>query len=138
METEIGQLKRHNNLPPTPWKDIFTSVPIIVLIIAQVFDQYIELFIAFILFFSIQFHFCLKVTNDYVFYVLASDLPKYMKEVLGFSVADVGFYSSMPYLLMWIVSLSSGFICDHLISGQYITVTQARKLFAGLCERYLC
>jgi len=109
LETEIGQLKRHNNLPPTPWRDIISSVPIIVLIIAQ-------------------------VTSDYVFFVLASDLPKYMKEVLGFSVADVGFYSSMPYLLMWIVSLSSGFICDHLISGQYITVTQARKLFAGLAS----
>ena len=74
------------------------------------------------------------MANDYVFFVLASDLPKYMKEVLGFSVADVGFYSSMPYLLMWIVSLVSGFISDHLISRKYVTVTQARKLFSALCK----
>ncbi|XP_055294900.1 sialin-like [Sitodiplosis mosellana] len=107
LELEIGQLKRHNNLPSTPWKEIFTSVPILVLIIAQ-------------------------VINDYVFYVLASDLPKYMKEVLKFSVADIGFYSSMPYLLMWIVSLVAGFISDHLISGGYVTVTQARKFFGAL------
>lgn len=73
-----------------------------------------------------------KVGNDFVFYVLASDLPKYMREVLGFSVRDVGLYSSMPYFLMWIVSLFSGFVCDHLISKRYVTVTQARKLFAAL------
>lgn len=79
---------------------------------------------------------CLKVGNDFVFYVLSSDLPKYMKEVLGFPVRDVGLYSSIPYLLMWLVSITSGFICDHLISKNYVTVTQARKLFAAL-GRYI-
>lgn len=107
LEKELGQLKRHDNLPPTPWMDILTSRPIIALIISQ-------------------------VLNDFVYYVLASDLPKYMKEVLGFTVREVGLYSSIPYLLMWITSLVSGFICDHLISGNYVTVTQARKIFAAL------
>ncbi|XP_055298962.1 putative inorganic phosphate cotransporter [Sitodiplosis mosellana] len=107
LELEMGQLKRHNNLPPTPWKEIFTSVPILVLIFAQ-------------------------ITRDYVIHVLASDLPKYMKEVLGFSANEIGLYSSLPYLLMFFVSLFSGFISDHLISEQYVTVTQARKFISAL------
>lgn len=109
LKTEIGQLKRHSNLPSPPWKEIFTSVPIFVLMIAQ-------------------------ITNDYVFYVLASDLPKYMREVLGFSIEEVGLYSSFPYAFKWISSILSGFLCDHLISRQYLTVTQARKLFASFAS----
>lgn len=36
LETEIGQLKRNEDLPPTPWIAILTSVPMIALVFAQV------------------------------------------------------------------------------------------------------
>lgn len=36
LETEMGQLKRHKDLPLTPWKSILTSVPILAFICAQV------------------------------------------------------------------------------------------------------
>lgn len=62
---------------------------------------------------------------------MASDLPKYMKEVLGFPVQDVGLYASLPYLLMWIISILSGFICDFIITKGYVTTTQARKIIAA-------
>lgn len=62
---------------------------------------------------------------------MASDLPKYMKEVLGFPVQDVGLYSSLPYLLMWAVSIASGFLCDYLINYGYVTITTARKIFTA-------
>lgn len=75
--------------------------------------------------------FLLKVGHDWVFYIMASDLPKYMKEVLGFPVHDVGLYSSLPYLLMWAVSIASGFLCDYLINSGYVTITTARKIFTG-------
>lgn len=32
----MGQLKRHDDLPSTPWTQILTSVPVIAYIIAQV------------------------------------------------------------------------------------------------------
>lgn len=66
--------------------------------------------------------------------MMAIDLPKYMKDVIGFSVHDVGLYSSLPYVLMWTVSLVSAFLCDYLISKSYVTITIARKIFtvAGL------
>lgn len=75
-----------------------------------------------------------QIGNDFFFYILAIDLPKYMKDVLGFSVHDVGLYSSLPFLPMWIVSILSGFLCDFLINKKYLTVLQARKLFTALCK----
>lgn len=65
---------------------------------------------------------------------MSTDLPKYMKEVVGFSAYDVGLYSSLPYLLLWIVSILAGFLCDFLINRKFLTVVQARKLFTALCK----
>ena len=36
LAAEIGRLKRRTDLPPTPWKDIITSVPMLSLISSQV------------------------------------------------------------------------------------------------------
>lgn len=72
-----------------------------------------------------------KVGNDWIAYVIASDLPKYMAEVLGFVVQDVGLYSSLPYLLMWIFSILFGFISDYIINKRYLTITQTRKIIAA-------
>lgn len=57
-----------------------------------------------------------------------------MREVLGFSVHDVGLYSSLPYLLMWVVSIGSGFLSDYLINNKILSITRARKVFTGLGE----
>lgn len=55
-----------------------------------------------------------------------------MKEVLGFSVHLVGLYSSLPYLLMWAVSVGSGFLSDYLTARKCLSITQARKTFTAL------
>lgn len=36
LKKEMGQTKRNDNLPPTPWRSILTSVPVWALVIAQV------------------------------------------------------------------------------------------------------
>lgn len=36
LRKEMGALERNSNLPPTPWKAMLTSVPMIALIIAQI------------------------------------------------------------------------------------------------------
>lgn len=36
MKAEMGQLKRNDDLPATPWKSILTSMPVIAYVIAQV------------------------------------------------------------------------------------------------------
>lgn len=59
-------------------------------------------------------------------------MPKYMREVLGFSISDVGVYSSLPYLFKWIISILSGFISDYVIRQEYVTTTNARKINSAI------
>lgn len=114
LKCEMGQTKRNNDLPPTPWKSIFTSVPVMALAIGL-------------------------IGHDWIFYIMQADMPKYLKDVLGLPISDIGLYSSLPYLVMWIISLLSGFLSDFLIARRIVTVTNARKIFStlGKCYYYL-
>ncbi|RZC22696.1 MFS 1 domain containing protein, partial [Asbolus verrucosus] len=87
-----------------PWTSIFTSAPLLALVAAQ-------------------------IGHDWGFFTMVTDLPKYMKDVLKFNVAQNGIWSSIPYIFMWLVSMSSGYFCDHFVKRGYISVTTARKLF---------
>ncbi|KAG4078473.1 hypothetical protein HA402_009185 [Bradysia odoriphaga] len=107
LKKELGQLERDKTLPPTPWKAILTSVPMMALV-------------------------CAQIGHDWGFYVMVTDLPKYMADVLRFSISENGLYSSLPYLLMWIVSISTGFLSDFLIVRNYLSITNARKVFTAV------
>lgn len=139
----MGQLKRNEDLPVTPWKQILTSVPVLAYTCAQV-GQMLDLFqseISFIsnknsTYFVLLLFTYVQIGHDWVFNVMASDLPKYMKEVLGFSVHEVGLYSSLPYLLMFVVSILSAFLCDSMINRNYLTITQTRKIFTAASMFY--
>lgn len=63
---------------------------------------------------------------------MVTDLPKYMSDVLRFSISLNGLYSSLPYLLMWIVSISTGFLSDFLIVRNLLSITNARKVFTAV------
>lgn len=80
-----------------------------------------------------------KIGHDWGFYVMVTDLPKYMADVLRFSISQNGLYSSLPYLLMWIVSISTGFLSDWLIVRNHLSITNARKVFTAVGnENYIC
>jgi ACS family sodium-dependent inorganic phosphate cotransporter len=107
LEKEMGQLTRDNTLPPTPWKYILTSIPMLVLI-------------------------CAQIGHDFGFYIMVTDLPKYMNDVLRFPIKENGLYSSLPYLCMWIVSVSTGFLGDWIVTHKYVSITNSRKLFTTI------
>ncbi|XP_063916931.1 sialin-like isoform X1 [Zophobas morio] len=92
-----------------PWGAIFTSLPLWALIAAQ-------------------------IGHDWGFFTMVTDLPKYMKDVLKFNVAENGVWSSVPYIFMWLVSMGSGWVCDYLIKRQYMSVTLARKVFTSIAS----
>lgn len=73
-----------------------------------------------------------QIGHDWGFYTMANDLPKYFKDILELDVQSNGLYTALPFLVMWIFSIASGFACDYIINGNYISVTNARKLFTGL------
>lgn len=107
LRNEMTHLKRGDELPSTPWKAIFTSVPVIASVLAQ-------------------------IGHDWGFYIIVTDLPKYLKDVLDISVKDNGLFSSLPFIAMWILSIGSGVLCDYAINKNYMSVTNARKWLTGI------
>lgn len=75
---------------------------------------------------------CAQVGHDFGYFIMVTDLPKYMSDVLKFSIKEMGIYSSLPYALMWIVSLLSGVLSDYIQQKGLISVTNSRKLFTSL------
>lgn len=107
LEREMGSIVRNDNLPPTPWKAILTSMPMIALV-------------------------CAQIGHDWGFYIMVTDLPKYMSDVMQFSIKANGLYSSLPYVMMWIFSISSGFVGDWLMTRGILNITNTRKLMTGI------
>ncbi|SPP81431.1 putative inorganic phosphate cotransporter [Drosophila guanche] len=107
LAKEIGTIGRNENLPPTPWKAILTNLPMFALVSAQ-------------------------IGHDWGFYIMVTDLPKYMADVLQFSIKANGLYSSLPYVMMWIVSVGSGFVADWMIRRGIMSTTNTRKVMTGL------
>ncbi|XP_037805915.1 putative inorganic phosphate cotransporter [Lucilia sericata] len=107
LEREMGSIVRNENLPPTPWKAILTSMPMIALV-------------------------CAQIGHDWGFYIMVTDLPKYMSDVMQFSIKANGLYSSLPYVMMWIFSISSGFVGDWLMTRGILNITNTRKLMTGI------
>jgi len=73
-----------------------------------------------------------QIGHDWGFYIMVTDLPKYMADVLQFSIKANGLYSSLPYVMMWIVSVGSGFVADWMIRRGVLSTTNTRKVMTGL------
>ncbi|XP_055382761.1 putative inorganic phosphate cotransporter [Condylostylus longicornis] len=101
---EMGTLEMNKNLPTTPWKYIFQSLPVWSLIIGQ-------------------------MGYDWGFYIMATDLPKYFSDVLNLSIVDNGIYNALPFLLMWIVSIFAGILADIMFIKNIMNLTNIRKFF---------
>lgn len=87
-----------------PWKKILLSMPVW----AIVFSHFSE---------------------NWGFYTLLTQLPKFMKEILNFELGKTGFMSALPYLAMSIIIQISGHFADWLQEKEILTTTQVRKLF---------
>ncbi|KAI8495966.1 Peroxisomal leader peptide-processing protease [Branchiostoma belcheri] len=78
--------------PRVPWLKVFSSVPVWALIIGQ-------------------------LASDWSKYFLLTQLPNYMKNVLGFNIKTNGLLSALPYFLAMISILASSVAADRLIEG---------------------
>ncbi|KAE8748004.1 hypothetical protein FOCC_FOCC005199 [Frankliniella occidentalis] len=93
--------------PRTPWRGILTSRPVWGLVVIQ-------------------------VGHDWGFFTLLTDLPKYMRSVLRFDIAQNGALSSLPYLTMWGTSMVFGAVADWLILRGTLSVLSVRRLFTTI------
>lgn len=104
LQTEIGMLHRDVDLPLAPYKAILTSVPVWAIIISQ-------------------------TGIDFSFYVMTTDLPKYLNDVMRFDVEKNGLYSSLPQILNFFSAMGFGLLSDICINKNYLSVKNTRRFF---------
>ncbi|KAF0310608.1 putative inorganic phosphate cotransporter [Amphibalanus amphitrite] len=96
----------HHERPPVPWKAMFTSVPFLSSVFAA---------------------FC----YSWGWYMLLTELPTYMNNILHFNIDQNALLSALPYLFMWIVSNIAAFSQDKLMKSEKLSKTAIRKVFSS-------
>ncbi|XP_023014226.2 putative inorganic phosphate cotransporter [Leptinotarsa decemlineata] len=89
---------------PTPWKSIFTSVPFITLIITH-------------------------CAQNWGFWTLLTEIPSFLKNIMGLNIATNSSLSALPYLMMFLLGFVMSPIADMLIRKNIVSVTTSRKIF---------
>ncbi|KAJ4444352.1 hypothetical protein ANN_06144, partial [Periplaneta americana] len=56
------------------------------------------------------------------------------KTIESLNRSENGFLTALPYLVMWISSIITGWICDFLINKGYVSITIARKIFTTIAS----
>ncbi|XP_076456263.1 putative transporter slc-17.2 [Babylonia areolata] len=72
------------------------------------------------------------VTFTWGLYLFMSNLPLYMYEVMNFDIKSNGLFSMLPYLVLFIVQLTGGFLADLLVRRQVMTVFWVRRLVTAM------
>ena len=68
------------------------------------------------------------VTQNFGYYVLLTELPSYMKNILHFDMKSNALLSGLPYLVRWLLSIVASITVDHIIAKNYLSTTTARKI----------
>ncbi|XP_013134084.1 PREDICTED: putative inorganic phosphate cotransporter [Papilio polytes] len=96
----VGEQKRY----PTPWRSVVTSLPFLAAVVAH-------------------------CGQNWGFFTLLTEIPTYMSKVLGMDIKKNGMLSSLPYLVVYLLSFPLGAMTDFIIKKNWLSVTNTRKLF---------
>jgi len=88
----------------TPWCNIWTSPRVWAIVIA---------------------HFA----QNWSFYTLLTETPSFLKDILHFNIKENGFLSALPYVLQWIIIITSGLVADYLRKN-CLSTGMVRKLMS--------
>jgi len=97
----MGSDKHHK--APIPWMSILTSKPFWALLLSN-------------------------VSNNWGFYLLLTELPAYMKNILHYDTQSNSLLSALPYLVMWLFSLVFARAADWTIRRKLLSTTTVRKI----------
>ncbi|XP_065843595.1 sialin-like [Oscarella lobularis] len=70
--------------------------------------------------------------NNWGFYTLLTDIPSFLKSVLGFHITNNGILSAVPYALLAFVIPLTGWVADTLRERHILSTTATRKLMNSL------
>ncbi|XP_040575340.2 vesicular glutamate transporter 3 [Lepeophtheirus salmonis] len=88
----------------TPWKKVFTSLPVWAIIVAN-------------------------FARSWTFYLLLITQPKYFKEVFNMSLSEGSTMAAIPHLVMTIIVPFGGQLADYFRRKEILSTTNVRKLF---------
>ncbi|XP_058803913.1 sialin-like [Phymastichus coffea] len=72
------------------------------------------------------------IGNSWAYYAMIADLPKYMSSVVKLPIDSNGFFSALPYLFTWFISMLSSWVNDKILKKKWMSVTNVRKLLATI------
>ncbi|KAJ1531988.1 hypothetical protein ONE63_000624 [Megalurothrips usitatus] len=87
----------------TPWLSIFTSIPMISLILAH-------------------------CGHSWAFWTILTKMPTYLNKALDYPIQENGLLSALPYVVKYFVSFAFAWLSDYLNNNQYISLSLNRKI----------
>nr|XP_014102786.1 putative inorganic phosphate cotransporter [Bactrocera oleae] len=93
--------------PPVPWRKIFTSLPFLVTLLSH-------------------------CANSWVFWTLLTQIPSYLKSVLGMDIKSNALLSALPYFTMLLLGMAFCPLANYLEKSNRISATTSRKLFNSI------
>lgn len=104
LKRNMAQSERSKVTQPIPWLKICTSKPFLVLIVSQ-------------------------CAYSWCFWTLLTQIPSYIKSILGKDIQSNAFYSALPYLTMLGLSLALCPLASYLEKSKRLNATVSRKIF---------
>ncbi|KAL0839188.1 hypothetical protein ABMA28_017156 [Loxostege sticticalis] len=98
-----GSLHATDKKYATPWISLLTSVPFIALTVVH-------------------------CGQNWGFWTLMTEMPSYMKKVLGVDIKSNGILSALPYLSMYLLSFPFGILLDYSLKRTWLSLGAARKI----------
>ncbi|KAI6177635.1 MFS domain-containing protein [Aphelenchoides bicaudatus] len=102
MDSLQDTVAKEDTRPPVPWKAVFTSKAVWACFIG---------------------HFA----GDWGAYTMATSLPLYMNDVMGYDLTALGFISSVPYVAYFLMINVAGFVADLVRKHQLLSTLNTRR-----------
>jgi len=102
-----GKMQDSHKLAPTPWIPIFTSMPFMSLLIVH-------------------------CTHMFGFWILLTQIPSYMKNIYGKDINSSALLSSLPYVVMMLLSFFFVWLSKQLQKNKSLSLSFNRKFFNSI------
>ena len=66
--------------------------------------------------------------QNFGYYVLLTELPTYLANILHFDIKSNSLYSAAPYLCCWVVAVLCPLVTDLIVGREWVSKTVARKM----------
>ncbi|XP_064107396.1 sialin-like isoform X2 [Macrobrachium nipponense] len=90
-----------------PWRSILTSVPMLAMMTAD-------------------------FGNNWAIGLFYTQLPTYMKNILGFSIKENGLISALPFISRYAGAVIMSIIGDWLLTHKYLSIRSTRRIFSTI------